>query len=281
MQQIPTYQQFKELAQSQGWSVGFIAQHTQADNPTKTAERILYHLAGTRWDSEPLPYPKLCQLYHGTKETASAAPTPRPPVELTAALVAGRRDRPWLKPGQFIVQHRFTDPYLDVTLAPDAPREGIETLAHLAGALRLDADTYRFPYEVLCRLAGQQCRSLGDHRAKGMAPITPKAPDTEAPRLCPCGALLTGQASQRFCSTTCRKRASRMNPSRIAKKRESKSVTAMTIVTTLLSHRIESARRADGSLRDTFSDLPAPGLLERASRDSEEFNRRQAVRGRV
>jgi hypothetical protein len=58
-------------------------------------------------------------------------------------------------------------------------------------------------------------------------------------------------------------------------------VTAMITPITPMSHRIEPARRADGSIRDTFYDLPAPGLLARASRDSEEFNRRQVIRGRV
>jgi hypothetical protein len=99
-------------------------------------------------------------LYYGTTPTTTTAPThsAREHVELAHTVVSGRKDHPWLKPDQYTVTHEFTDPYLYITLGPDAPCEGINTLAHLAGASRLDANTYRFPYEVLCRLAGQQWR---------------------------------------------------------------------------------------------------------------------------
>jgi hypothetical protein len=100
-------------------------------------------------------------------------------------------------------------------------------------------------------------------------------------RLCSYGKPLTGNAKQNHCSTKCRVVACRANSERIAKKRASESVTAMIIPATPLKRFVEPARRANGSLRDTFSDLPTPVLLCRASRDSEGFNRRQAARGRV
>jgi hypothetical protein len=116
---------------------------------------------------------------------------------------------------------------------PDAPREGIKTLAHLAGALSLETDQdgpriVRFPYEVLCRLAGRQCRALGDQPGKAAetSDHTEVTEVTEAPRLCTCGTKLTGRVDQRHCSPRCRMKASLSNPERIAKRRGSRSVTA-------------------------------------------------------
>jgi hypothetical protein len=215
---LPTYRQFREFALKRGLTPQTLAPYVQSDHPEKAAERLLIHLASTRWDDAPLPYPKLCQLYREAEATAPAIPASKGHVELADALVSGRKDRLWLKPGQFTVTHRLTDPYLDVTLTPDAPRDGIKTLAHLAGALDLEADAdcprrMRFPDETLCRLAEEQWRGQGDQRVERIAPV---APNTEAPRRCACGAQLTGQASQRFCSPRCRKQASRANPQRIA-----------------------------------------------------------------
>lgn len=274
----PTYKEFRDFALTHGYTGRTLAPYVEADEPVKTATRILVFLVGTRWDNEPLPYPKLCALYHGTTPAASTASThcPRGHVELSDALASGRKDRPWLKPGQYTVTHKLADPYLYITLTPDAPREGIKTLAHLAGALRLNADTYRFPYEVLCRLAGRQWRARGDQLEKGTAPLVPSIEEhteehTYAPRCCPCGASLIGQASQRFCSPRCRKQASRANPQRIAKSRV-KSVTAIPIATGGMSHRIEAARRQDGSIRDHFDNLLSTEFLHRMSADSKEQN---------
>jgi hypothetical protein len=68
--QSPTYLEFRQLALSQGWTSKDLAPFVQADQPEKTAERILYHLAGVvstrsgfRWDDCPLPYPILCEVY--------------------------------------------------------------------------------------------------------------------------------------------------------------------------------------------------------------------------
>jgi hypothetical protein len=223
--QAPTYKEFRDFALTHGYTGSTLAPHTKADEPIKTATRIL--LAGTRWDDEPLPYPKLCALYNGVSTITSTHST-RAYVELSDALISGRKDRPWLKPDQFTITHRLTDPYLYVTLTSDAPREGIKTLAHLAAALCLETDAdgprrVQFSYETLCRLAGRQWRSRGDQRAEETAPVVQS---TEAPRRCACGAQLTGQTSQRFCSPRCRKQASRANPQRIAKNRGVKTVTA-------------------------------------------------------
>jgi hypothetical protein len=66
----PTYQDFRQLAIHQGWTPKDLAPFVQADQPEKTAERILYHLAGVvssqtgfSWDECPLPYPILCEVY--------------------------------------------------------------------------------------------------------------------------------------------------------------------------------------------------------------------------
>jgi hypothetical protein len=280
MSTTPTYREFRTWALAQGYTPETLAPHVQADNPLKTAERILVHLAGTRWDDEPLPYPKLCQLYRGSDAPAPAAPAPRGHVELADALISGRKDRPWLKPDQYTVTHRFTDPYLYVTLDADAPRDGIKTLAHLAAALYLETDpdgprVVRFPNEVLCRLAGRQWRSRGDQLVEGTAPI---ALSPEAPRRCSCGTPLTGRADQRYCSPHCRQQASRANSSTMAKKRGLRCVTAMTIAPTPLSHFVEAARRPDGSVRDTFADFPTPALLDRMSTEAIEHNKRTQMK---
>jgi hypothetical protein len=66
----PTYLQFRQLATSHGWTPKDLAPFVQADEPEKTAERILYRLAGVvssqtgfAWDDCPLPYPILCEVY--------------------------------------------------------------------------------------------------------------------------------------------------------------------------------------------------------------------------
>jgi len=162
-------------------------------------------------------------------------------------------------------------------------------LAHLAGALYLETNqdgpcVVRFPYEVLCRLAGKQCRSRGDQLVKGTVQVelpslrSKVGPSTEAPRFCPCGARLTGKADQRYCSPRCRMQASRANPSRIAKKRGLRCVTAMDIAPPPLSHLVEVTRRADGSLRDTFTDVLAPALLDRMPTEAIEHNKRTQMK---
>jgi hypothetical protein len=272
-----TYKEFRTWALSEGWTGRKLAPYMEADEPLKTATRILVLLAGTHFDDQPLPYPKLCQLYHAVSLKTMSTPTAH--VDLDTALTAGRKDHPWLKPGQFTISHKFCDPYLHVTLDADAPGDGIKTLAHLAGGLYLETDKHgprkvRLPYEVLCRLAGRQWRARGDQVEKA-----PEVTDAaEAPRLCRCGVKLTGQASQRFCSARCRKQGSRANPLRIAKSRGSKSVTA-TIATRGVSHLVEATRRADGSLRDTFSGKAASQeFLSRASDDSREHNERTKLK---
>jgi hypothetical protein len=67
----PTYRDFRQLAFTHGWTPKDLAPFVQADEPEKTAERILYRLAGVvssqtgfAWDDCPLPYPILCEVYH-------------------------------------------------------------------------------------------------------------------------------------------------------------------------------------------------------------------------
>jgi hypothetical protein len=73
--QAPTYLEFRLWALDNNWLPSDLATFIEADNPQRTAVRILFHLHGTHWDDEPLPYPKLCQLYRG-EAVASSAPEP-------------------------------------------------------------------------------------------------------------------------------------------------------------------------------------------------------------
>jgi hypothetical protein len=79
----PTYLQFRQLATSQGWTPKDLASFVQADEPEKTAERILYRLAGVvssktgfAWDDCPLPYPILCEVYRRGALDRSLIETP-------------------------------------------------------------------------------------------------------------------------------------------------------------------------------------------------------------
>jgi hypothetical protein len=80
---VPTYQEFCQLALSQGWTPKDLAPFVQADNPERTAERILYYLTGIvsshsgfSWDDCPLPYPILCEVYHRRALDRSLIETP-------------------------------------------------------------------------------------------------------------------------------------------------------------------------------------------------------------
>jgi hypothetical protein len=51
------------------------------------------------------------------------------------------------------------DPYYLIVRCLDSAVDGqLRSLARLSGGCRLDFLTYRFPYEVVCRLAGRQQR---------------------------------------------------------------------------------------------------------------------------
>jgi hypothetical protein len=79
----PTYQDFRQLAATHGWTPKDLAPFVQADDPERTAERILYHLtgvvssqAGFAWDDCPLPYPILCEVYQRGALDRSLIETP-------------------------------------------------------------------------------------------------------------------------------------------------------------------------------------------------------------
>jgi hypothetical protein len=82
--QAPTYKELRTWAYVNAYTPETLAPYVQADNPLKAAERILVHLADTRWDDEPLPYPKLCQLYYGKVSATIATVSPLTPDEETA-----------------------------------------------------------------------------------------------------------------------------------------------------------------------------------------------------
>ena len=52
----------------------------------------------------------------------------------------------------------------------------------------------------------------------------------------------------------------------------------MILPTTPLLHRIEASRRADGRLRDPFTDVPTPALLDRMSIEAIEHNKRAQMK---
>src|SRR6266850_1302057 len=128
------------------------------------------------------------------------------------------------------------DPYYLIVRCLDLSVDGqLPSLAHLSGGCRLDQTTYRFPYGVICRLAGRQQRGErftidSDGGVESNTPfdittVTHKAPHTSC--LCPCGMPLTGRIDQKYCSPRCRQQASRSNPERIAQNGGSRSVTGM------------------------------------------------------
>jgi hypothetical protein len=95
--QAPTYREFRDFALSHGYTGRTLAPHVEADEPVKTATRILVFLTGTSWDNEPLPYPKLCALYHGAgvpqqRET----PAPYPHVTVANLPHVNPEHRSWL-----------------------------------------------------------------------------------------------------------------------------------------------------------------------------------------
>jgi hypothetical protein len=99
--QAPTYKEFRTWAYVNAYTPETLAPYVQADNPLKAAERVLVHLADTRWDSVPLPYPKLCQLYHGessseTREPSTLAPRPFNQIPRTEVLDVPPLHRAWL-----------------------------------------------------------------------------------------------------------------------------------------------------------------------------------------
>jgi len=201
-------------------------------------------------------------------------------------------DTPALQPtAQCISGISADDPYYLIVRCLDPAIDGqLRTLAHLSGGCRVDANTYRYPYEVICRLAGRQQRGerfaldptfgVNADVSTDTQPVTPETQPTD--RLCPCGKPLTGRVDQKHCSPRCRQQASRTNPQRLtAQKRRSRSVTAMIIPATRLSHLVEASRRTDGSLRDTFSDVPAPSLLSRMNTEAVEHNQRTALKYHV
>jgi hypothetical protein len=66
----PTYQDVRQLAITHGWTPKDLAPFVQADDPERTAARILYHLTGVvssrsgfSWDTCSLPYPVLCEVF--------------------------------------------------------------------------------------------------------------------------------------------------------------------------------------------------------------------------
>jgi hypothetical protein len=90
----PTYREFREFALSKGLTPETLAPYVQSDSPEKAAERILVYLAGTRWDDKPLPYPRLCQLYHSDYPTDKPETSVRAPCILNQTLPLEVPDAP-------------------------------------------------------------------------------------------------------------------------------------------------------------------------------------------
>jgi hypothetical protein len=134
------------------------------------------------------------------------------------------------QPSRFISYRSEDDDYYLIVRVIDPISDGqLRTLAHLSGGCKLDSHTFRFPYMVICRLAGRQQR--GERFGPGVDGTFEVKEEIEAvvegtaDRLCPCGKALTGQASQRYCSPRCRQQACRANPEGLAQRKEFRSVT--------------------------------------------------------
>jgi hypothetical protein len=163
---------------------------------------------------------------HPPGQLSRLAPTParkdNPPMSTTNATAM-------FTPTVCISGISADDTYHLITRCLDSAVDGqLRTLAHLSGGCKLDSQTYRFPYEVVCRLAGRQQRGERFEINPDADTDTASASvDGITSRLCPCGKPLTGRADAKTCSPKCRQQVSRSNPERIAQKRGSRSVTAM------------------------------------------------------
>jgi hypothetical protein len=150
----PTYREFRDFALSHGYTGLTLAPDVEADEPVKTATRILVFLAGTRWDDEPLPYPKLCQLYHGVTEAQAVEAKPKFPASIPL------RDS--------CTSYRIDDDSQSMLYVTTSDRTLWDSLAGLCndagGYHSQDANVFCYLYEALCRMAGSQQRALGDAR---------------------------------------------------------------------------------------------------------------------
>jgi hypothetical protein len=223
--EAPTYQEFRAWALSNGYTGRTLAPYVEADEPIKTATRILVFLAGTRWDHEPLPYLKLCRLYHGVSESKPQALEPYPP--LTVADFRGT-DIPrshavwmalwdagwscekiattWDQPLESVVEaldklmcrpwpvRRLGAGGLSTKERATARRNRIRQLFHEQGwSLEQLRQAYPiYSRAILERIVKQREQEVLSRTCKD------------------CGTLISGKRSTReYCNATCRKRAAR------------------------------------------------------------------------
>jgi hypothetical protein len=71
----PTYKEFKEWALAHDHTPATLAPYITDGNPLKRAVGLLFGLAGTHWDAEPLYIPALCDLYHGITKDETPEPS--------------------------------------------------------------------------------------------------------------------------------------------------------------------------------------------------------------
>jgi hypothetical protein len=238
----PTYKEFRAWALAHDYTPETLKPHVQAGDPFKTAVRILIHLAGTHWDNEPLPYPKLCALYNAAQEAEppkAESPKPLMPLlPLPPTTIVDPAYAPWLalwesgwsfqkiadawttldKP---IIAADVERTLNDITLNPDRASRLVPSLPSTEIEAKRFRDTVRLRFNEYGWTVPQLVQHyfyLGESYVRKLVSesyetLTPKTLTTRKlntkkhPCQCGCGKRLTGR--QRYASPACRMRASR------------------------------------------------------------------------
>jgi hypothetical protein len=218
----PTYLELRLWALENGYTPSTLAPYVESDNPQKTAVRILFHLHGSRWDDEPIPYPKLCQLYHGEEPASSSLDSER---SIRMRVIREARyvgeygqdeidNAPCITFQQFrrlVKQRGWSERWLIEQVKPylDEPRETVHRIlygAHVPAhecseqdgrvveAHHEPMDEVAIPYTCLIDLY---------HQATQPGPL----PDGQRSCGCGCGQRVRGR--QRYATPGCRQRAYR------------------------------------------------------------------------
>jgi hypothetical protein len=230
----PTYKEFRAWAYVNTYTPETLAPCVQADNPLKAAERILAHLAGTRFDDEPLPYQKLCQLYHGatleqtTKKRKLRAFNQIPPAELPPEAL----DAPPLH-GTWLLMFEAGWSIEKIASVWNQPIESVEATLDKLSQWPLPPEQQRLAlpgseeegkkyHEILRELhrrgwsEAALLRLTGCHTPESLSAILRLPAKTrksrvklDPRRICPCGCKKRLKGRQQYASDACRKKVTR------------------------------------------------------------------------